>query len=94
MNIYLYIYVRILEALLLAIKMWTGFTTDVLWRNTLHSFVFLHRTSVVKPMHIFMAKSRVSKLCLMAELCFYHFLYFGCVTICIFRIHHKQCASD
>ena len=31
---------------------------------------------------------------LMTELCFHRFVCFGCVTICIFGIHHEQCASD
>ena len=50
--------------------------------------------SVVKPMHIFMAKSRVSKSCLMAELCFHRFVHFYCVPTYIFGFHYKQCASD
>ena len=85
---------QILEALLLAIKMWTGFNTDVICRNTKMCSVFLDITSVVKPVRIFMARSKASNRCLMAELCCHDFVYFGCLTICIFGIHHKQCASD
>ena len=50
--------------------------------------------SVVKPVHIFIARNRVSKRCLMAELCFHRFVDFDCVPIYIFGFHHKQCASD
>ena len=56
----------------------------VLWVGslvTLHTFVFAHITSVVEPMHIIMARSRVSKSCLEAELCFHRFLDFACVPI-------------
>ena len=56
--------------------------------------MFIHIPFVVKPVHIFMMKNRVSKSCLMAELCFYHFVHFDCVPIYIFDFHHKQCASD
>ena len=42
--------------------------------------------------HIFMARNRVSKGCLMAKLSFHFFVYF-CVPIYIFSFHHKQCAS-
>ena len=51
------------------------FTSD-----TAH-FVFIHIASVVKPVHIFMARNKVSKSCLMAELCFYRFVLFSCVQI-------------
>ena len=50
--------------------------------------------SVVKPMHIFLTRSRVSKSCLMAELRFHRFIHFDCVPIYVFAFHHKQCASD
>ena len=56
--------------------------------------VFIHIPSVVKPVHIFMARNRVSKSCLMAELCFHRFFSFLSRSIYIFGIHHKQCASD
>ena len=47
---------------------------------TLQILVFTHITSVVKPVHIFMARSRVSKSRLKAELCFHlhryvHFVF-------------------
>ena len=44
--------------------------------------------------YIFMARSRVSKSCLKAELCFHHYVYFACVPIYVFSFHHKQCSSD
>ena len=56
--------------------------------------LFIHITSVGKSVHIFMARNRVSKSCLMAELCFHCFVHFDCVPIYIFSFHHKQCASD
>ena len=31
----------------------------------------------MEPLHIFMARSRVSKSCLMPELCFHQFVHFG-----------------
>ena len=61
---------------------------------TLHIFVFINITFVVKPVHIFMARSRTSKSYLMAELCFQRFVHFGCVPIYIFSAHHKPCAGD
>ena len=44
--------------------------------------VFIHIPFVVKPVHIFMARKKVSKSCLVAELCFHHFVHFDCITIC------------
>ena len=41
----------------------------------IHFFMFVHITSVMKPLHIFMKRSRVSKSCLKAELCFRRFVY-------------------
>ena len=46
---------------------------------TQHTFVFINIRSVVNPVQIFLAKSRDSKSCLMAELCFYLLLHFPCV---------------
>ena len=50
---------------------------------TLHTFLLVHITSIVKLVHLSMTKSWVSKSCLKvkAELCFYRFLHFGCVPI-------------
>ena len=48
--------------------------------------LFIHEKSVLKPVHKFMVKNRVSKSCLMAELCFHRFVHFGCVLIHICRI--------
>ena len=61
---------------------------------TPHTFVFIYITSVVKPVHIFMARSRYSKSRSKAELCHYGFEHFTCVPIYIFGFHHKQCACD
>ena len=52
--------------------------------------VFIHILSVVKPVHIFMARNRFSKSSLMDELCFYCFADFHCIPIYIFCFHHKQ----
>lgn len=54
--------------------------------------IFIHITSVEKPVHIFMAKNRVSKSCLIAELCYHPFVHFNCAPICIFGPNQKQCA--
>ena len=43
---------------------------------TLCTFVFTHITSMVKPVHIFMARSRASKSCLKTELCFHRYVHF------------------
>ena len=51
------------------------------WRSTIN--VFIHITSVVKPVHIFTARSRVSKSCLLTELCFHCFVHLSCVLIYI-----------
>ena len=53
---------------------------------TLHTLVLTHVTSVVKPVHIAMARSRVSKSRLKAELCFHRYVYLTCVPIC--NIHY------
>ena len=39
--------------------------------------IFIHITSVEKPVHIFMARNRVSKSCLLGELCFLYILLKG-----------------
>ena len=44
----------------------------------------------MNPVDMFMARSRVSKSRLKAELCF----HCSCVAIYIFGFHHKQCASN
>ena len=56
--------------------------------------VFIHIPSVVKPVHIFMARSRASEDCILPELCFHRFVHFDFVPIYIFGFHHKQCVSD
>ena len=40
-----------------------------------------------------MAKNKVSKSCLIAELCSHRFVNFDCVPVYIFGFHHKQCPS-
>ena len=69
--------------------------TSLRWfaSNTAH-IVIIHIPSVVKPVHIFMARNRVCKSCLMTEVCFYHFVHLDCLLIHIFDFHHKHCASD
>lgn len=49
---------------------------------------------MVKPVHIFLVKSRVSTSCLMVELCLLRFMHFGCVLVYIFNFHHKRWAGD
>ena len=76
--------------------MCTGFTADGVYMNTMCAvsstalrwftsdtahIVFIHIPSVMKPVHIFMARNRVSKSCLMAELYFHRFVPFDCVPI-------------
>ena len=61
---------------------------------TLHTFMFTHITSVVRPVHIFMVRSGVSKIRLKTELCFHYYVDFACIPICVFGFHHKQCDSD
>ena len=61
---------------------------------TLYIIVFTHIASVVKPVHIFMAGSRVSKSRLKAELCFYRYVHFSSVPMYNFGFHQEQCASD
>ena len=64
------------------------FTSD-----TAH-FVFIHITSVVEAVHIFMVRNKFSKSCLLTEFCFYRFAHFSCVLMFIFGFHCKQCASN
>ena len=45
------------------------------------TFVFIHVTSIVKPMYIFMERSRVCKSLIEAKLCFHSFVHFGSVPI-------------
>ena len=56
--------------------------------------LFIHIPFVVKPVPIFMARNKISKSCLMAELCFHRFVHFDCALIYIFGFHRKQYASD
>ena len=58
-----------LKDIMYLLLLWDG----LLWDGspvTLHTFLFIHVTSAVKPVHVFMASCRVSKICLMVELCF------------------------
>ena len=53
--------------------------------------MFIHIPSVVKPVQVFcMVRNRVSKSCLMVELCFHRFLYFDCVLIYIYIYQAKK----
>ena len=61
---------------------------------TLHTFVFTHITSVVKPVHIFMTGGRVSKSHLKAEISFHGYVHYIYPSLYIFSFHHKQCAID
>ena len=45
------------------------------------TFVFIHVTSIVKPVYIFMERSRVCKSLIEAKLCFHSFVHFGSVPI-------------
>ena len=56
--------------------LWVG------WVVTLYSLEFTHITYAVRPMHIFMARSRVSKSRLKAELCFQRNVHFACDPKC------------
>ena len=51
--------------------------------DTAH-IVFIHVPSVLKPAHIFMARNRVSKSCLMAELCLDCFVDFDWLLIYVY----------
>ena len=55
----------------------------------LHTFAFIHKTSVVKPAHIFMTRSRVPKSCVTGELCFHRSAHFDYVPLYILGFHHK-----
>ena len=46
------------------------------------SFVFIHITSVVKTLHIFIARKRVSASRSLTELCFHPFLHFAMFSYC------------
>ena len=56
-------------------------------------FMFLHVISVVKSEHIFMARKRAFKSCLMTEFCFHRFVHFCCVWK-VFSFYQQQCASN
>ena len=62
--------------------------------ETLKDKTHLHITSVVKLVHIFMVRNRISKTCLMAKFCFHCFVHFDGIPIYISGFHHKQCACD
>ena len=56
--------------------LWVG------WVVTLYSFELIHITCAVRPMHIFMARSRASKSRLKAELSFQRYVHFACDPKC------------
>ena len=47
-------------------------------------FIYILHISLVKPVHIFLVRNRVSKSFLMAELCFHRFVHFECVILYIY----------
>ena len=51
--------------------------------DTVH-IVLIHIPSVVKLVHISVARNRFFKSCLMTELCSHHFLHFDCVQISVY----------
>ena len=53
-----------------------------------------HITSVVKSVHIFSTRDRVSKICFKAELCYHRYVHFVCVPMYVFGFHHKQCTGN
>ena len=61
---------------------------------TLQTFVFIHLTNMVRPVHVFMVRKRISKNYSRAELFFQRIVHFGCVPIYNLGFHYKQCASD
>ena len=56
--------------------LWVG------WVVTLYSLELTHITYAVRPVHIFMARSRVSKSRLKAKLCFQRNVHFACDPKC------------
>ena len=61
--------------------------------DTTH-IVVIHIAPVVKPVYIFLARNRISKSYLMADVYFHRFVHFGCVVIYVFSFHHKQCPDN
>ena len=59
-----------------------GPTSQMSYKNI--CFVFTHITSVIKPVHILMARSRVFKNRLQVGLCYVHF---ACVSGVSFRLY-------
>ena len=69
----------------------------LLWDSmfvTLHTFVLIHLTNVVRPLYVFMVRKRVSKNCSRAELFFQRLVHFGFFPIYYLGFHYKQCACD
>ena len=85
--IYVYTYILHLRIIFRCIIYMYMFASD-----TAH-ILFIHITSVVKSVHIFMVRNKVSKSCLMVELCLHRFVHFDWAPIYIFGFHQQQCAS-
>ena len=66
------------------------FFTALIWFASdtahLHTLLFSHITSVVKPVHIFLASGRVSKIRLKTELCFRRYVHLACIPMNIYII--------
>ena len=53
------------------------YQSDISFASDTAHVVFIHVTSVVKPVHIVMARSSASKSCLVTGICFHCFVHFG-----------------
>ena len=69
---YIYIYIYILHYICICIY--------IFFYIYIYIYIFIY-TSVVKPVHIFMARGRVSKSCLKTELCLHSYVHFSWVPI-------------
>ena len=56
---------------------------------TLQTFVFIHLTNMVRPVHVFMVRKRVSKNCSRAELFFQRLVHFDFLPIYYLGFHYK-----
>ena len=90
-----YLFSKSLKAFSLSLKdetrillLWDG---SLVTLTLLCSFIY---SSVMKPVHIFIARNRASESCLISELCFCRFVHFVYVPMYIFDCYHKEYASD
>ena len=58
-----------------------GFVATHALGHLMYSYTLLVKPVHIAHLYIFMARNRGSKSCLMAELCFHHFVHFDCVPI-------------